>query len=151
MVTGGGHSPASRDYGLGADQILEAQVVLASGELVTANACQNSGLFFTVRGGGGGTYGILVSATVKAHPSTPIVAQVLAIGALTDTAVPECMEALEILYGTYPALSGGGYSGYGSWSVKTTLPSSETSPLAISMLWQFSTSQKVPRSTYLPP
>jgi FAD/FMN-containing dehydrogenase len=30
---GGGHSPASRNYGLGADQILEAQVILANGAI----------------------------------------------------------------------------------------------------------------------
>ena len=49
-MQGGGHSPATHDFGLGADQVLEAQVVLASGEIVTASACQNQDLFFAIRG-----------------------------------------------------------------------------------------------------
>jgi FAD/FMN-containing dehydrogenase len=119
---GGGHSPASHDYCLGADQILEAQVVLASGSIVTANACQNSDLFFAIRGGGGGTYGVVVSTTVKAHPPTPIVAQTLAIAPFTDAQIPEFMDALSIIYAAYPDLNDGGFSGYGSWAVQNFEP-----------------------------
>ena len=54
-------------YGLGVDNILEATIVLASGEIVTANANQNSDLYFAIRGGGGSTWGIITSITVKAH------------------------------------------------------------------------------------
>jgi hypothetical protein len=116
---GGGHSPASRDHGLGADQLLEAQVVLATGEIVTANACENSDLYFALRGGGGGTYGVVVSGTVKVYPSTPVVAQTLAIAPLTDANIPEFMDALAVIYSSYPDLNDGGYSGYGSWSVQS--------------------------------
>ncbi|KAL2069926.1 hypothetical protein VTL71DRAFT_14605 [Oculimacula yallundae] len=119
---GGGHSPASRNYGLGADQILEAQVVLASGEIVTANACQNTDVFFAIRGGGGGTYGVVVSTVVKAYPSTPVVAQVFQIAPVNDTYIPEFMEALAIIYDSYPALNDGGFSGYGSWAVRSYAP-----------------------------
>lgn len=62
-MQGGGHSPATHDFGLGADQVLEAQVVLANGKIVTASPCQNSDLLFAIRGGGGGTYGVVVSTT----------------------------------------------------------------------------------------
>ncbi|KAH6949764.1 hypothetical protein BKA56DRAFT_506587, partial [Ilyonectria sp. MPI-CAGE-AT-0026] len=55
-MQGGGHGPASHTFGLGADQVLEAEVVLANGTLVTANACQNQDLYFAIRGGGAGTY-----------------------------------------------------------------------------------------------
>ena len=106
---------------MGADQILEAQVVLASGVIVTANACQNSDLFFAIRGGGGGTYGVVVSTTVKAHPSTPVVAQVVQMAPYNDSLIPEFMDALAIVYGAYPLLNDGGYSGYGSWAVCQTL------------------------------
>jgi hypothetical protein len=107
---------------LGADQILEATVVLASGTVVTANACENSDLYFALRGGGGGTYGVVVSTTVKAHPSTPIVAQVLQMAPYSDSQIPQFMDALAIIYGGFPALNDGGYSGYGSWAVQSYAP-----------------------------
>jgi hypothetical protein len=38
-----------------------------------ANAYQNKDLFFALRGGGGGTWGVVVSVTVKAHPDYPVI------------------------------------------------------------------------------
>jgi hypothetical protein len=107
---------------MGADQILEAQVVLASSAVVTANACQNSDLFSAIRGGGGGTYGVVLSTTIKVHPSTPVVAQILQIAPFNDTYIPEFMDALAIIYGSFPAINDGGYSGYGSWAVQSYAP-----------------------------
>ena len=49
-LTGGGHSPLSHIYGLGADQIYEVEMVTPTGEIVTANECQNTDLFWAVRG-----------------------------------------------------------------------------------------------------
>ena len=40
---------------------------------MTANAYQNSDLFFALRGGGGGTWGVVVSVTVKAYPDYPVI------------------------------------------------------------------------------
>ena len=119
---GGGHSPASRDFGLGADQILEAQVVLTSGAVVTANACENADLLFAIRGGGGGTYGVVISTTIKAHPPTTVAAQTFSMAPLTEANIPQFMEALAIIYATYPDLNDAGYSGYGSWSVNSYAP-----------------------------
>ena len=121
-MQGGGHSPANHDYGLGADQLLEARVVLADGSIVTASPCQNPELFFAIRGGGGGTYGVVVSATVKAHPTTKVAAQTLAMAPLTPNDIPAFLEAVAILYSAYPALIDGGLSGYGSWSIASPVP-----------------------------
>ena len=49
-LTGGGHSPLSHIYGLGADQVYEVEMVTPAGEIVTANECQNTDLFWAVRG-----------------------------------------------------------------------------------------------------
>lgn len=119
---GGGHSPASRDYGLGADQILEAEVVLANGKIVTASKCHNQDIYFAIRGGGGGTYGVVVSTIVKAYPTTSISVQTLAIAPLTDADIPDFMTALTLLYSTYPDLNDAGLSGYGSWAVQSYAP-----------------------------
>ncbi|KAF7913028.1 uncharacterized protein EAF01_002049 [Botrytis porri] len=119
---GGGHSPASRGYGLGADQILEAEVVLANGEIVTANKCHNQDIFFAIRGGGGGTYGVVVSTIIKAYPTTSISAQTLAVAPLTDADIPAFMKALALIYSAYPDLNDAGLSGYGSWAVESYAP-----------------------------
>ena len=117
-MQGGGHGPAAHNYGLGADQVLEAQVVLANGTLVTANACQNPDLFFAIRGGGGGTYGIVVSTTIKAYPTMGVVSQSLSIIPVgTSTKSTDAFfDAMSILYSEFPKLSDAGFSGYGSWT-----------------------------------
>lgn len=121
-MQGGGHSPANHAFGLGADQVLETQVVLANGKIVIANACQNLDLFFAVRGGGPSTYGVVVSTTIKAHSSTSVTAQTLAIAPYAMKDTPDFMEAVAIMYESYPDLQDGGYSGYGSWSVASPTP-----------------------------
>ena len=53
-VLGGGHSPVSGIYGMGADQVLSMQVITADGRFVTADQAENSDLFWALCGGGGG-------------------------------------------------------------------------------------------------
>ena len=121
-MQGGGHGPAVHDFGLGADQVLEAQVVLADGRLVTADPCQNPDLFFAIRGGGGSTYGVVVTTVVKAHPTTSIAVQQLSFAPLAPSEVPVFMSALQIIHQAYPDLSDVGFSGYGSWYVSYYAP-----------------------------
>ncbi|KAL4866987.1 hypothetical protein BDV12DRAFT_187073 [Aspergillus spectabilis] len=116
-IQGGGHSPATRDFGLASDQILEAQVIIADGSIVTANACSHADLFTAIRGGGGGTYGVVVSVTIKAFPSTPVVAHSLMIVPQSTLYLSSMLDAITDLYASYPALSDAGFSGYGSWSI----------------------------------
>jgi len=49
-LTGGGHSPLSANYGLGADQVYQVEMVTPMGEIIIANECQNRDLFWAVRG-----------------------------------------------------------------------------------------------------
>jgi FAD/FMN-containing dehydrogenase len=67
-----GHSPISNLYGLGADNFLEFKVVTPDGKLRVANKVSNQDLFWALRGGGGSTFGVVVEATIKAHPDIPI-------------------------------------------------------------------------------
>ncbi|KAI8935077.1 hypothetical protein NX059_007672 [Plenodomus lindquistii] len=67
---GGGHGHLASKYGLSADQVLEWEVVTSSGKLVVANADSHPDLFWALRGGGGGTFGVVVSMTIKAFPDT---------------------------------------------------------------------------------
>ncbi|KAF9053297.1 FAD-binding domain-containing protein [Panaeolus papilionaceus] len=66
---GGGHSSLSNVHGMGADRILQYKVVTTDGKARTVNACQNSDLFFALRGGGGGTFAIVMEATSMASPA----------------------------------------------------------------------------------
>jgi FAD/FMN-containing dehydrogenase len=60
ITLGGGLGYLSRKGGLTIDNLLEAKIVLASGELVTANRDSNPDLFWAIRGGGG-NFGVVVS------------------------------------------------------------------------------------------
>lgn len=64
---GGGHSMLSSLYGLGADQTLEWEVVTAQGQHLKATPNENSDLYWALSGGGGGTFGVVLSMTVRAH------------------------------------------------------------------------------------
>ncbi|KZS89223.1 FAD-binding domain-containing protein [Sistotremastrum niveocremeum HHB9708] len=73
-VQGGGHTALSNVYGLGADRALQFTVVVPSGEVLVANECQNTDLYFALRGGGGGTFGVVLELVTKAFPRTPVIA-----------------------------------------------------------------------------
>lgn len=53
---------------MAADHVLSIQVVTADGRFVTASAKSNPDLFWALRGGGAGTFGVVTSMTVKAFP-----------------------------------------------------------------------------------
>jgi hypothetical protein len=63
----GGFGSYSKRYGTAASNLLEAEVVLASGEIVTANNNHHPDLFWALKGGGGGTFGVVTKATFKLH------------------------------------------------------------------------------------
>ncbi|KAJ7158393.1 FAD-binding domain-containing protein [Mycena crocata] len=65
---GGGHGALSNTLGLGVDRVLEFKIVTPTGSYLTANECQNTDLFWALRGGGGGTFGVVLSSTTLASP-----------------------------------------------------------------------------------
>ncbi|CAG8961380.1 hypothetical protein HYFRA_00013327 [Hymenoscyphus fraxineus] len=70
-VLGGGHSPLSSIYGLASDQVLSMSIVLANGSFITTSSTSNPELFWALRGGGGSTFGVVTSVTVRAYPTLP--------------------------------------------------------------------------------
>ncbi|HHT0593494.1 TPA: FAD-binding protein [Legionella anisa] len=67
FIQGGGFGSFSKKFGTGAAGILEAEIITADGTIRTVNACQNQDLFWALKGGGGGTYGIVSNITLQTH------------------------------------------------------------------------------------
>ena len=65
LVQSGGFGSFSKHYGTCAAGLLEAEVVTADGKIRIANACTNPDLFWALKGGGGGTFGIVTKVTLR--------------------------------------------------------------------------------------
>lgn len=110
--TGGGHGPLSSQYGMGADNLLEATVVTADGQILVANECQNADLFFAIRGGGGSTYGIVTEAVMKAYPTPQTTTLTLLVQQLSPSTVGEFWDLMAYIHSKMPHLKDEGVSGY---------------------------------------
>jgi FAD/FMN-containing dehydrogenase len=67
LVQGGGFGSFSKRYGTAAASLLEAEVVTADGQVRIANAHTNQELFWAIKGGGGGTFGVVTRMTLRTH------------------------------------------------------------------------------------
>ena len=67
----GGHSWTGPAWGMAVDSVLQLTGVRADGSAFTASACANADLFWALRGGGGGTFAVLTSATYALHANPP--------------------------------------------------------------------------------
>ncbi|KAF7972413.1 hypothetical protein HWV62_17964 [Athelia sp. TMB] len=94
-LQGGGHGTLAPRYGLGVDNVLEITLVTADGALRTVSEWSSPDLFWALRGGGGGTWGVVTRATFRAHPSEP----------LAGVSTPELQRLLEGLARVAPALA----------------------------------------------
>jgi FAD/FMN-containing dehydrogenase len=65
LIQSGGFGSFSKHYGTAAAGLLEAEVVTADGKVRIANACTNPDLFWALKGGGGGTFGVVSKLTLR--------------------------------------------------------------------------------------
>jgi hypothetical protein len=73
FLLGGGVGPLMGKYGLGCDNILAAELVLADGRPVRASAHENPDLYWAIRGGGG-NFGIVTEFEVALHSVSKVLA-----------------------------------------------------------------------------
>ena len=67
LVQSGGFGSCSKGFGSAAAWLLEAEVVTADGKVRVANARTNPDLFWALKGGGGGSWGIVTRVTLRTH------------------------------------------------------------------------------------
>lgn len=99
-VQGGGQSQLVTAYGLAADQVLEWELVTPGGEYLVATPENNTDLYWALAGGGGGTYGVVLSATFRLFPEGPVAGGAMVIQSNNRTAL---FEAIGIWYSLGPS------------------------------------------------
>ncbi|RDB23754.1 hypothetical protein Hypma_009405 [Hypsizygus marmoreus] len=108
-VLGGGHSALSARHGLGIDNVIQFTVITANGDILTVNSHKNTDLFWALRGGGGGTYGVVISATYLTHDPVPL----SAVYFFANFATPEIAQTVVTEYiKIHPILADAGWGGY---------------------------------------
>jgi len=87
LVQSGGFGSFSKHYGTAAAGLLEAEVVTADGQVRIANACTNPDLYWGLKGGGGGSLGVVTRLTLRTRELPAFFGAVLgSIEAFTDAA-----------------------------------------------------------------
>jgi FAD/FMN-containing dehydrogenase len=98
LTLGGGMGWLVRKHGLALDNLISAEVVLASGQLVIASASENDDLFWAIRGGGG-NFGVVTSFEFRVHPAGTVLAGIVLHPA---AAAPAAMREWRELEATSP-------------------------------------------------
>lgn len=67
LIQSGGFGSFSKNYGIAAASLLEAEVVTADGKVLVVNECSHPELFWGLKGGGGGSLGVVTRVTLETH------------------------------------------------------------------------------------
>ncbi|TGO08749.1 hypothetical protein BTUL_0193g00010 [Botrytis tulipae] len=114
---GGGHGPLLSKYGFSADQVLEWEMIALDGRHMRASPYRNQALYWALSGGGGGTYGLVLSMTVRAYPEEVTTAANLTF---TNQGVSQDLfySSVAAFHSILPALTDAG--GVAIWTLQTT-------------------------------
>lgn len=99
LIQSGGFGSFSKRFGLAAAGLIEAEVVTADGQVRVANACTNPDLFWALKGGGGGSFGIVTRLTLRTHALPSLFGVVFGeVKAKTDDAYRRLIERFVAFY-----------------------------------------------------
>lgn len=99
LVQSGGFGSFSKRFGLAAAGLLEAEVVTADGKVLIANACTNPDLFWGLKGGGGGSLGVVTRLTLRTRDLPEMVGGAfLVVKAASDVAFRRLIERFIAFY-----------------------------------------------------
>jgi FAD/FMN-containing dehydrogenase len=108
-LQGGGHGPLTRWKGLAVDQVIEFDVVMADGRRETVNTCENTDLFWALRGGGAGTFAVVLSVVLQTYPTPSLIGSIQYISASNETRYSNFVHNFVQLL---PTLADVGWAGY---------------------------------------
>jgi FAD/FMN-containing dehydrogenase len=101
LIQGGGFGSFSKAYGTAAASLLEAEIVTADGVTRIVNDVREPDLFWALKGGGGGTFGIVTRFTLATHPLPETFGSAtLAVRARSDEAFQRLLARFVDLYAT---------------------------------------------------
>lgn len=99
LVQSGGFGNFSKRYGSASAALIEAEVVTAEGQIRIANACNHQDLFWALKGGGGGSFGVVTRLTLRTRELPQWFGAVFAtIRARSDDAFRELIAKVIALY-----------------------------------------------------
>jgi FAD/FMN-containing dehydrogenase len=76
LVQGGGFGSFSKGFGIAAASLLEAEIVTADGRIRVVNAAREPDLFWALKGGGGGTFGVVTRLTLQTYELPAVIGAV---------------------------------------------------------------------------
>jgi FAD/FMN-containing dehydrogenase len=99
LILSGGFGSFSKAYGMAAASLLEAEIVTADGAVKICNACSNPELFWGIKGGGGGSLGVVTRLTLRTHSLPEHFGAVFAtVKAASDEAFRRLIERILAFY-----------------------------------------------------
>jgi FAD/FMN-containing dehydrogenase len=99
LAQGGGFGSFSKNFGTAGSNLLEAEIVTADGTVRVVNAFQEPDLFWALKGGGGGTFGVITRVTLRTHELPDYLGAVYAaISAASDAAYRALVEQMITFY-----------------------------------------------------
>lgn len=96
---------------MAADHVMALEVVTADGRYVTASPEENTDLYWALRGGGGGTFGVVTSVIIRVHPKVPVVTSTFSFGTSGNVSADAFWEAMRTYFELFiPFTDAGTYS-----------------------------------------
>ncbi|KAI0711902.1 FAD-binding domain-containing protein [Cerioporus squamosus] len=148
-LLGGGHSALSPTYGLGVDNVIQISLVTSTGDHLVANAYHHADLFWALRGGGGGTFGVVTSVTYRTYPIVPVVLATMVVSAISTEPADDVQDAFSELVRITTNLTDAGWGGYVQFQSTTGTRGFSLGALIPNVSWEEANRTMLPYFDYV--